>query len=391
MIIFIESNTSGTGEYLYKLCKKKKINFIFLIKNKNKYPWLKKENFQLIDTSSFLNLKKKIKVLKKKNKIKFIVSTSDQFVVTCNKLCKEFSLEFESIELLDIFKNKFECLKLMKKMNAVKRKFLLIKKNKQNIKNITYPCILKPNNGTGSIDVKKIHNRFELTNNIKTLKKKYENLVLDDFIIGQEYSLEVLFIKNKIIFDQLVEKNIYDKYHFVESGHLIYPQYNRKVLQIKKKLITIVKKFKLNKIFLHIEFKIDTKGNLEVIEINPRLAGGFIPILIKHFKKLDLIDLYIDILNGKRIKKINYKKNKNIYKIFFLIPPKSNQINKIIISNKVNKIIIEKKIYKEKLKNFKGYSYNFSDRLGHIVFKAKNIKELIKKEKEIQSNIRYIY
>ena len=42
MIIFIESNTSGTGEYFYKCCIKKKINFKFLIKSKLKYPWLKK-------------------------------------------------------------------------------------------------------------------------------------------------------------------------------------------------------------------------------------------------------------------------------------------------------------------------------------------------------------
>jgi len=36
MIIFIESNTSGTGEYFFNLCKKKKIKFFYLIFNKKK-------------------------------------------------------------------------------------------------------------------------------------------------------------------------------------------------------------------------------------------------------------------------------------------------------------------------------------------------------------------
>ena len=46
MIIFIESNTSGTGEYFYNLCKKKKIKFLFLVSSKKKYPWLSKKYYK---------------------------------------------------------------------------------------------------------------------------------------------------------------------------------------------------------------------------------------------------------------------------------------------------------------------------------------------------------
>ena len=391
MIIFIESNTSGTGEYFYKLCKKKNINFIFFVKNIHKYQWLKKPYFKLVNTSNFFDMNKNIEILRKKNKIRCIISTSDQFVITCNKLSKKFNLEFENVHLLNTFKNKFECLRLMNKLQAVKRNFFLIKNDKSLKKNIKFPCILKPNNGTGSIDVYKIKNQVELKKNIKILKKKYDKLILDEYVDGKEYSLEVLFIKNKIIFEQLVVKKINDNHHFVESGHEIFPKYGAKIIKIKKQLINIIKEFNLNKMFLHIEFKIDRNDNLEIIEINPRLAGGFIPILIKYFNNLDLINLYIDIISGKKIKKIILKKNNYVYKIFFLIPPKSNKLRSIVISNKIKNFIIEKKIYKDKIKNFTQFSYDFSDRLGHIIFKAKNIYELNHKEKKIRANLKFIY
>jgi len=139
--------------------------------------------------------------------------------------------------------------------------------------------------------------------------------------------------------------------------------------------------------FLHIEFKIDDKNRIQLIEINPRLAGGFIPILIKLVHKIDLISLYLDLIIGKKFKKINKIKNLFIYKIIFLIPGFSQKIEKIIISNKISNLILHKKIYYDKLKQFKAYSYNFSDRLGHIIFKGKNFNELLLNEKKLKSNI----
>ena len=68
MIIFIESNTSGTGEYFYQLCKKKKIDFKFIVKSPHKYKWLKKPNFELSNTDDIQQLETKIEEINKKKK-----------------------------------------------------------------------------------------------------------------------------------------------------------------------------------------------------------------------------------------------------------------------------------------------------------------------------------
>ena len=63
--------------------------------------------------------------------------------------------------------------------------------------------------------------------------------------------------------------------------------------------------------FLHIEFKITNKGIIEIIEINPRLAGGFIPILIKEAIKFDLISYYLDLIYKNYDHKIKKKEFRN--------------------------------------------------------------------------------
>lgn len=257
MIIFIESNTSGTGEYFYKLCLKRKINFIFLIKSNSKYPWLNKKHYYLVDTNNLKELEKKIKIILSKNKIQFILSTSDQYIITSNKLNNKFKINYENLALLKIFKNKKKCLDMLRKLKLVKRKSLIIKNKYQSLRNINFPCIIKPNNGTGSTDVSKIENQTKLISKIKYFFKNNLKVLVEEFVDGKEYSLEVFFLKGKIAFEQLVEKKINDKFHFVESGHLIKPRYNSRIISAKNTILKTIEGFKLNKMFLHIEFKLN--------------------------------------------------------------------------------------------------------------------------------------
>ena len=188
-----------------------------------------------------------------------------------------------------------------------------------------------------------------------------------------------------------MKKKINDEYHFVESAHIIRPKYNSKINNLKNKILKQIKKFRLNKMFLHIEFKINDKGDVEIIEINPRLAGGFIPILIKEATNLDLIDFYLEQITKNIDHKIKKKKIVKFYKIIFLIPPRSRKVKYIKFSNKIKNLVINKKLYFDKIKNFKNYNYDFTDRLGHLIFKSKNMQNLKILEQNIRSNVKFVY
>ena len=74
-----------------------------------------------------------------------------------------------------------------------KKKFNLSKLNKD-IKNkrLKYPLVVKPNNEGSSIGVKICKNFLNLRNNIKSLLKSYETLIIENFIGGQEIQVAVL-------------------------------------------------------------------------------------------------------------------------------------------------------------------------------------------------------
>ncbi len=73
---------------------------------------------------------------------------------------------------------------------------LLTNKNQHNltkiISDINIPCIVKPNNGGSSIGVSKVNNIDDLENKIKIAFKESNQVLIEDFLVGQEVSVGVL-------------------------------------------------------------------------------------------------------------------------------------------------------------------------------------------------------
>ena len=73
---------------------------------------------------------------------------------------------------------------------------LLTNKNQHNltkiISDINIPCIVKPNNGGSSIGVSKVNNIDDLEDKIKIAFKESNQVLIEDFLDGQEVSVGVL-------------------------------------------------------------------------------------------------------------------------------------------------------------------------------------------------------
>ena len=115
MIIFIESNTTGSGRTFLNYCKKLNIKYFFLTQNPKKYQLDKKINYIECDTSNIKKLTEIFKKLIKKHNIKIIFSTSDSYVLTAYRLSNFFKLYKNNINFLNICRNKVKLLKLLKK------------------------------------------------------------------------------------------------------------------------------------------------------------------------------------------------------------------------------------------------------------------------------------
>jgi len=80
---------------------------------------------------------------------------------------------------------------------------LLTNKNQHNltkiISDINIPCIVKPNNGGSSIGVSKVNNIDDLEDKIKIAFKESNQVLIEDFLDGQEVSVGVLETKGERI------------------------------------------------------------------------------------------------------------------------------------------------------------------------------------------------
>ena len=117
---------------------------------------------------------------------------------------------------------------------------------------------------------------------------------------------------------------------------------------------------------VHTELKI-VNGEAIIIEVNPRLAGGFIPSLIHLSKGIDLIKETIKQIAGGNVI-LNGDMNRYA-SIRFLIPQESGIFKNVENLSEIKKTegVYEIRLYKEFGTELK-INGDFRDRAGHIIY-----------------------
>ncbi|RCW16689.1 hypothetical protein CAC02_07070 [Streptococcus gallolyticus] len=106
--------------------------------------------------------------------------------------------------------------------------------------------------------------------------KKYckQDLIIEQHVDGELFSIEVLADENNILVQPLIKKVLLDKKDLMPFNHLRYGNYRLEdnlYFNLKSNLLRIVKKLRLNG---NVEFEMIRKDNkFHIIEINPRVSG----------------------------------------------------------------------------------------------------------------------
>lgn len=89
------------------------------------------------------------------------------------------------------------------------KQVLITNKNIENlsslIDSISFPCIVKPNNGGSSIGVSKVYKSNEINEKIQIAFKEDDEVLIESFLDGQEVSVGVIQNKNKRIILPITE------------------------------------------------------------------------------------------------------------------------------------------------------------------------------------------
>jgi len=231
---------------------------------------------------------KVIKSIIKKWKIDCIVPGADEELLPIERICSQGNYVIGIIPSADFIALCLNKKKLMEALAKFGISRLVAFKDK---KHVRYPAFAKPIFARGSRQAHKIEDQRQLEGYLKLYNKKFNEVLIQPNIEGEEYTVSVIVNNlNKII--GIVPKRIILKKGITKAA---VTEHNPLVDNISKK---IVDKFKPKGPF-NIQLKI-YKGRVYIFEINPRLSttsvltdksfGNEIELCIKYYDRKKIIN-----------------------------------------------------------------------------------------------------
>lgn len=169
---------------------------------------------------------------------------------------------------------------------------------------MSFPIVVKPSNDAGSNLVQKCHSIEEVWEAVIAVKNSTvnwvgqpleEDVLLEEFLEGQEYSVESCTIHGRTSILAITEKKTSA---MVEEMHQVPAALATHDLdQITELIIQSHRALGIDYVITHTEFKITSSGP-KIIEINPRLAGDHIPDLVHAATGYDLRRVHLHLLTG---------------------------------------------------------------------------------------------
>ncbi len=401
-LVLIESNTSGTGYVLASIANEKGIKVFLITDGLTQYRFDDFVTKLITDTSNLDHIRREITKLSESFIIRGITSTSDYYLETATMVAEKFNCSHPSLETIKLCRNKFLFRKKLDENEFIVPSFKVIN-NLNELSDffqkdtIVFPLVVKPITGSGSLDVKLFYDKNHVISHAKNILKRETNdrnqkidnsILIEEYYIGEEYSLELF--DGKIIGGTKKYKG--ELPYFIETGHDFPFQFDEETQeQLDSLIMRLVKIMDLSWGAYHIEFIKNEKG-ICIIEINPRLAGGFIPVLIKESIGIDIIEI---LLNKVLNERVNLTRTDSLYSsIRFLIPKQEGKM-KIKIEDKLfrnNTSSVQYKLYRPEVSKFTRNN-NFKDRIGHVIttniHKNKAISDCNELMKNVMAEIEY--
>lgn len=167
---------------------------------------------------------------------------------------------------------------------------------------LDYPIIVKPTDRSGSRGIYKLNGPEGLVLAVReSLAAGFEKKALiEEFAEGQEYSVEGISYNGEHHILAMTLKYTTGAPHFIETGHREPAPVSKELLEKVKETIThALDSLEVKNSASHSEVKIDTKGNIKIIEIGSRMGGDCIGShLVYYSTGIDFVRAVIQVACG---------------------------------------------------------------------------------------------
>ena len=242
-------------------------------------------------------------VAKKYNISAVVTAATDKPLVMMARIAKELGLRFYSEETAIWSTDKFQMKQRFIEGGIPCAKGRLISKAEE-ANDFYFPVIVKPRDNSGSRGVILCKTTEELSDAIKEALQysKLETVLVEEFIEGQEYSIEALHYDGKSEVIQFTEKTTTPFPYNVELGHKQPANLSEEQkVNIRDLISKIADCMHFENCASHTELKINERG-IYIIETSPRLGGDYITsTLIPLSTGVNIEDQLLHIALGENV------------------------------------------------------------------------------------------
>ncbi|EOQ30114.1 TPA: ATP-grasp domain-containing protein [Bacillus cereus] len=401
-IVFIETNKSGSSREAIKAAEK--LNFFtVLLTKKTKFineRTIFPDVHQMIftDINDYDNIITTIEKLNKSGKnIKGIFSFIDPYVYVAARLSEKFCSNIVSTNAIHHMENKILTRNVLKDL-PISLNYLIYKPTEslssffKKTNKINFPLIVKSPKSTGSKDVLLVTDKDQLILSIQSLLKKLPNeeILLEEYIDGPQYLVEILVQNGKVHIIAVIEQEITLFERFIVTGYSLLGQVDKRLYNsLFNAVNSVIQAFNMKNGACHLELR-RIKDVWKLIEINPRISGGAMNDIIEIGHGINLVQETIRLMLGNK-PSLNKKHHKYVYAHYLTVKSKGKLI-RVTGKNRSSKCPGVEKVYiKPKKGTFLKPPTSMGHRYGYVIaasyFKTEAKKIALEAAKEISFEI----
>ncbi len=313
--VFAESNTTGTGQLAVERLRARGHRVTFMTRDRSKYPFLTAAAPGLevldVETNDPAELAAAVAGLRARAGIDALLTFSDFYVAIVAQAAAELGFPYLAPEPARICRDKFLTRQALRRQGLPTPDFWLLgsaDEAERLGRSMRYPCVVKPPADSSSFGVKVVSGARELERQFRRLNALTANVrgqrldgsvLVESLLEGPEYSVETLSLPDgALAVIGVTDKHLSSPPFCVETGH-DFP--SRADAAVQESLIAAVRQglqavgFDLGP--AHTEVRWTASGPV-IVEINPRLAGGMIPELVRYATGIDLLDAMLELARG---------------------------------------------------------------------------------------------
>ena len=230
-----------------------------------------------------------------------------------------------SKECQALTENKYTMREQMRKCGVSIPAYQAVKSKAEKI-DIPFPVIVKPADSGGSRGVTLVNNQEELN---AALDRAFDysanqTVMIEQFIVGREFSIESISCKGKHYILQITDKVTTEAPYFVELAHHQPADLTEKQrTDITNLTVQMLDALKIENSAGHTEIKMDKEGIPYVIEMGPRMGGGYISSdLVRLSTGYDFVKGVLEVATGQFEEPSWGSPNAQVF-IFFVRRPKT--------------------------------------------------------------------